>query len=98
VIAAMWMSAPQPAPVAAALPGGLTLAPIAGGSPEADALDPAGINGEGEGPLGADRSVPVGEITFVAVLFAAASVFFGVFPSPLFTLVAHAGRALTGLF
>ena len=33
----------------------------------------------------------------VAVLFAAASIFFGIFPSPLFDLVAHAGRAL-GLF
>jgi NADH-quinone oxidoreductase subunit N len=94
VVATMWMSAPEPAPVA--LPGGLTLAPIAGGSPEADALDPAAS--EGEGRSSADRAVPVGEITFVAVLFAAASVFFGVFPSPLFTLVAHAGRALTGLF
>jgi NADH-quinone oxidoreductase subunit N len=98
VVAAIWMSAPEPAPVAVALPGGLTLAPIAGGSPEADALSAAGIDGEGEDRSGADRSVPVGEITFVAVLFAAASVFFGVFPSPLFTLVAHAGRALTGIF
>jgi NADH-quinone oxidoreductase subunit N len=94
VVAAIWMSAPEPAPVG--LPGGLTLAPIAGGSPEADALDPAALDGEDRSS--ADRSVPVGEITFVAVLFAAASVFFGVFPSPLFTLVAHAGRALTGLF
>jgi NADH-quinone oxidoreductase subunit N len=92
VVAAIWMSAPEPAPVA--LPGGLTLAPIAGGSPEANALDPAAL----EDRSSADRSVPVGEITFVAVLFAAASVFFGIFPSPLFTLVAHAGRAFTGLF
>jgi hypothetical protein len=38
------------------------------------------------------------EVTFVAVLFAAASVFFGIFPSPLFNLVAHAGNALGGLF
>jgi hypothetical protein len=34
----------------------------------------------------------------VAVLFAAASVVFGIFPSPLFTFVAHAGRAFTGIF
>jgi NADH-quinone oxidoreductase subunit N len=94
VVAAIWMSAPEPAPVA--LPGGLTLAPIAGGSPEADALDPAALDGEDRSS--ADRAVPVGEITFVAVLFAAASVVFGIFPSPLFTLVAHAGRSLTGLF
>jgi hypothetical protein len=32
------------------------------------------------------------------VLFAAASVFFGIFPSPLFQLAAHAGHALTGIF
>ncbi len=30
----------------------------------------------------------------MAVVFGAASIFFGVFPSPLFTLVAHAGNAL----
>jgi hypothetical protein len=34
----------------------------------------------------------------VAVLFGAASVFFGIFPSPLFHLVGHAGRSLTGIF
>jgi hypothetical protein len=30
----------------------------------------------------------------VALLFAAASVVFGIFPQPLFDLAAHAGRAL----
>lgn len=83
------MSAPTPAP--APIPGGGVLAPIAGGSPEVDALADAGR-------LTASRAAPFGEVTFVAVLFAAASVFFGVFPSPLLTLVAHAGRAFTGIF
>ena len=94
VIAVIWMSSPSAAPartVGASLgtPGGL--APIAGGSPEADALDP------GNGALSASRAAPVGELAFVAALFAAASVVFGIFPSPLFTLVAHAGRALFSL-
>ena len=38
------------------------------------------------------------EVVFVAGLFAAASIFFGIFPSPLFNLAAHAGNAFTGLF
>ena len=33
----------------------------------------------------------------IAVVFAAASVVFGIIPSPLFDLAAHAGRALIGL-
>jgi NADH-quinone oxidoreductase subunit N len=93
VIAAMWMTASVPAPRVGApvaggpLPGGL--APIAGGSVEADRLD--------DGRVSASHAAPYGELTFAAVLFAAASIVFGVFPSPLFNLVAHAGRAL-GLF
>jgi NADH-quinone oxidoreductase subunit N len=69
---------------------GPVLAPIAGGSPEADA-------GVGVGPAAA-RSVPYGEVVFVAVVFAAASVFFGIFPSALFHFAAHAGHAITGIF
>ena len=110
VIATMWMrpEVPSPGPGLTAWvrsdsgPG--ALAPIAGGSPEAGAADPAptgaAIAGGGArrtGP-GAAGSAPFGEVTFVAVLFAAASIIFGVFPSPLFDLAAHAGRALTGLF
>ena len=34
----------------------------------------------------------------VAVGFAAATIVFGIFPSPLFDFAAHAGHALTGLF
>jgi NADH-quinone oxidoreductase subunit N len=36
-------------------------------------------------------------LVFVAVLFAAATVFFGIIPQPLFHFVDHAGRALAGL-
>jgi NADH-quinone oxidoreductase subunit N len=88
VIATMWMTPPVSAPAPAPLPAGAgSLAPIAGGSPEADLLDPE-----------PGRRWQFTEVTLVAILFAAASVFFGVFPSPLFDFVAHAGRALTGIF
>jgi NADH-quinone oxidoreductase subunit N len=98
VIAAVWMSAPVPAPAvpaaAGATPGGL--APIAGGSPEADAVN--GGDGTQPGAAQGDGHRRVDEVTFVAVLFAAACVFFGIFPSPLLNLAAHAGRALVGFF
>src|SRR5437764_9149680 len=60
--------------------------PIAGGSPEADA-----------GPLPADQPVPYPEVALVAVVFGAASVFFGIFPEPLFHLASHAGHAIASL-
>ncbi len=95
VVATMWMS-----PVVAlgttgagGGPGAAALAPIAGGSPEADTLPEAEPL-----PGQRDRRASLSEVTLVAGLFAAASVFFGIFPSPLFTFVAHAGRALTGIF
>jgi NADH-quinone oxidoreductase subunit N len=84
VIATMWMGSGAPASAAAG--GGL--APIAGGSQDADA----------EGQLGPAESAPVPEIVFVAVLFSAACIFFGIFPQPLFHFAAHAGHALTGIF
>jgi NADH-quinone oxidoreductase subunit N len=95
VIALMWMrpgpavvAAPAPAPAIGGAGGEGGLAPIAGGSPEADI----------EGWPTPSESAARPEVVFVAVLFAAASVFFGIFPSPLFNLAAHAGHALTGLF
>jgi NADH-quinone oxidoreductase subunit N len=38
------------------------------------------------------------ETWFVALLFGAATLFFGIVPSPLFNLAVQAGRSLTGLF
>ena len=140
VVAAIWMgrkyeiSMPEPA-----------LAPIAGGSPEADRDrddgDPDGedtadedtaeanSSGDGEtasspapvsageqaslrasvessvaasvaGPAGSDRArrSPDPELVAVAVVCAAAIIFFGIVPQPLFNLAAHAGAALTGIF
>jgi NADH-quinone oxidoreductase subunit N len=93
VIATMWMTSSTPAPARlGVLPAGGLLAPIAGGSPEADVLTGGDVN-----LLSNTKAAPYAEITFVAVLFSAASIVFGVFPSPLFNLAAHAGRAL-GLF
>jgi NADH-quinone oxidoreductase subunit N len=89
VVATMWMTGPATAPA--------PYAPIAGGSQEADS---DGAPSDGSQPtlqLGPSVAIPVPEIAFVALLFAAASVFFGIFPSPLFDLVNHAGTALGGL-
>jgi NADH-quinone oxidoreductase subunit N len=111
VIATIWMrpAIPSPGPGFAFAPagsgsgsggggggGGGELAPIAGGSPEADLAIGGGLGDAGS--LTASQSAPVGEVAFVAAVFAAASIFFGIFPSPLFSLAAHAGRALGGLF
>jgi NADH-quinone oxidoreductase subunit N len=41
---------------------------------------------------------PPPELAGIAVLFGAAIVFFGIFPSPLFSLATHAGQAISGLF
>jgi NADH-quinone oxidoreductase subunit N len=110
VVAAMWMRAPIPAPVAAGAGGGGGLAPIAGGSQEADeqAASSAGVGAGGSGGAGGSQAVEgwpgpaqsasQPEVVFVAVLFAAASIFFGIFPSPLFDFAAHAGHALSGIF
>ncbi len=102
VIATMWMGgsivgsiigstvgATVGATVGRAAPASGGLAPIAGGAPEADL--PAGA---AAAPAAAGPGI---EITVVAAVFAAASVFFGIFPSPLFDLVAHAGNAIGGL-
>jgi NADH-quinone oxidoreductase subunit N len=95
VIAVMWMR-PRIAPaVAIAGAGGATgaLPPIAGASGEEE----VGGADAGGWPASAE-SAPRPEVVLVAVVFGAASVFFGIFPSPLFSLVAHAGHALSGLF
>src|SRR5205085_11663481 len=88
VVATMWMRS-FAVPAAAGVGG---LAPMAGGSPEADELEDAS-----EWP-GVAAAVPEPEVVLVGGLFAAAAVFFGIVPSPLFHLAAHAGHAIIGLF
>jgi NADH-quinone oxidoreductase subunit N len=94
VIAALWMRDEVPATgpgIRGALMGRGGLAPIAGGSPEADEE-----NGFVAVPVPSSVAAagPAPEVTAVAVLFAAASVVFGIFPQVLFEFAAHAGRAL----
>ncbi len=97
VIATLWMRDEIPAP--AGLRGGVVgarggLAPIAGGAPEGDAENAGGAFVSTPHPASLAAAGPAPEITAVAVLFATATVFFGVFPSLLFDFAAHAGRAL----
>ncbi len=92
VVATIWMrpAVAAPVPAAAASGGGPgELAPIAGGSLEADEWE------EGPGPAGV-FAYP--EVTFVAIAFAAATIFFGIFPQPLVHFASHAANALPGLF
>ena len=81
VVAAMWM---RPAPAsAAAVPA---LPAMAGGSQEADA-DPD--------PPAASGAQP--ELVFVAVVCAAATIFFGIVPSPLFDVARDAAGSFVNL-
>jgi NADH-quinone oxidoreductase subunit N len=97
VIAAIWMRSPTPSPGPGytAESSRRILAPIAGGSPEADAL---GSDGAATAAVSSSFSTRFPEVTLVAVVFGAACVVFGIFPSPLFDLAAHAGQAIGGLF
>jgi NADH-quinone oxidoreductase subunit N len=93
VVATIWMRPAIAAPApASAGPGTASggLAPIAGGSLEADEWE--------EGPGAAGSALAYPELILVAVGFAAATIFFGIFPSPLFHLAGHAANAFTGLF
>jgi NADH-quinone oxidoreductase subunit N len=104
VVAVMWMGSyvPARAQVATAPEGGLR--PIAGGSQEADAGGSSETGG-GESPeaspvahqRGPRWLPPYPALVFVAVLFAAATIFFGIVPQPLFHFADHAGAALAGL-
>jgi NADH-quinone oxidoreductase subunit N len=94
VVAAVWMRSPSEA---VAVRGGVGMTPggrpvMAGGSPEADAVagpdDPDAATGERLGHW---------EVGAVAVICAAATVFFGIYPSPLFDIARDAGTALANL-
>jgi NADH-quinone oxidoreductase subunit N len=95
VVATIWMRPPVAVPVVASRggpgpgPGPGELAPIAGGSVEIESGE-----WDVEGPGAAGASLRYIEVVFVAVAFAAATIFFGIFPSPLFHLATHAANAL----
>ena len=84
VVAAVWLRAPDEAPVARAIPAGARPA-IAGGSAEAD-----------REPARAPTRQP--EVVAVAVLCALATLALGIYPSPLFDVARDAGAALASLF
>jgi NADH-quinone oxidoreductase subunit N len=74
VVLAIWVrDAPDTSPLPA----------LAGGSPEADVIEP---------PSG-----PAWEVTLVAVVFGAATIAFGVIPQPLFDFAARAGASFSHL-
>jgi NADH-quinone oxidoreductase subunit N len=96
VVAMIWMRR-WTAPTVGTIPG--QLAPMAGGSQEADPPPPVSA------PLPAPREaaprprfLPQPEIAFVGLLSAAAMIFFGIIPQPLFNFAWHAAHAITGLF
>ena len=77
--------------------------PVAGNGHSGSGAGDGSASGDGQATPGRvwpvpAEAVPKPEVVFVAVLFAAASIFFGIFPEPLFTLTAHAGHAITGIF
>jgi NADH-quinone oxidoreductase subunit N len=88
VLAVMWMR-PAPSPA------------ITGGSAEADgdAIAPARATAPVSGDGAAEPRPRYGgiEVAAIAVIFGAATLFFGIIPSPLLNLADHAGRALIGL-
>ena len=103
VVAAMWMSPYRAARPQVATASESGLPPIAGGSQEADGAGSQAAGGEvAETPPVAHQRGPAWlpahpALVFVAVAFAAATIFFGIVPQPLFHFVDHAGRALIGL-
>jgi NADH-quinone oxidoreductase subunit N len=112
VIAAVWMRAPSDVrarPVRAARPaiaGGSPEADdedrAAGREPGAGLPAPRGDRGAVVATDFGDGDTPVGprlqpEIAFVAVVCAAATVFFGIYPQPLLNLAHDAGAALQSL-
>ena len=92
VIAAVWMRSPSEAPAArvAVGPGAGGRPAIAGGSQEAD--DAVAV---AERPIG--RRLDQVEVIFVALVFALATIVFGIYPDPLFDVARDAGAALGGL-
>jgi NADH-quinone oxidoreductase subunit N len=80
-----------------------------GGSQEAGGVPQEAGGGSQEAGGGEPETAPVAHqrgpswmpaypgLVFVAVVFAAATIFFGIVPQPLFHLASHAGRALVGL-
>jgi len=101
VVAAVWMRAPEASAEVATRP--VAARPImAGGSAEADELEAPGAVAVGDDQSHHHDSGPAHratdpEILAVAVLCAAATLVFGIFPEPLFEVARNAGEAFRNL-
>jgi NADH-quinone oxidoreductase subunit N len=105
VVAAVWMRAPESSTEVAARPQAAR--PImAGGSPEADEFPAhgsasgavvAGRDDAHHRDSGVERRATDPEVLAVAVLCAAATLVFGIFPEPLFDVAADVGEAFRNL-
>jgi NADH-quinone oxidoreductase subunit N len=87
VIAAVWMRSPSEA--VAVVPAGQPV--MAGGSQEADAASEEVV------VVASPRPARQGEVIFVAVVCAVATIVLGIYPEPLFDVARDAGAALTSL-
>jgi NADH-quinone oxidoreductase subunit N len=106
VIAMIWMRAESPSPgpgmIGRLMPFSGVLPSMGGGAPqegeEAGVAERSGAAAQTGAVSGGARWIPAPEVTFVALVFAAATIGFGIFPSVVFHLADHAGRAFSGLF
>ena len=99
VVAAVWMRAPDELPVVGAVAAGTPRPAIAGGSSEAGAdvvSGPVELEDDDRGSPTPRVAQP--EVVALAVVCAAASIFFGIYPGPLLDLAVDAGAVLTNLF
>jgi NADH-quinone oxidoreductase subunit N len=106
VIAVIWMRAESPSPGPGLLSRfigiGGRLPAMGGGAPDPDPREGDASAVEGAGAVAVPSgprawAMPAPQVALVAVLFAAATIGFGIFPSIVFHLADHAGRAFTGL-
>jgi NADH-quinone oxidoreductase subunit N len=101
VVAVIWMG-PEDESAPALASTGRSLPAISGGSPEADAAEPAPEPGEPEAAApGGSTPPPTGGRCVVVLglmaLAAAATIFFGVIPSPLVDWANHASGAIASM-
>ena len=94
VVATIWMRPPVAVPVLASRGGPGPGPGELGAHRRRLDRDRVGRVGHVEGPGAAGASLRYIEVVVVAVAFAGATIFFGIFPSPLFHLATHAANAL----
>ena len=98
MVAAVWMRSPDEAPAAAAVGARRARPAIAGAAPEGDS-DPETVAASSRIAVQpAERNIVHREVIAVAVVFAAATIVFGIYPEPLLDLANDAGASLSGLF